>query len=206
MKSIEIEGKTYNCPESYDEVTMEDYIKFFNGIEITEDEENNILNTGKLISNILGISFEEVMELPVTTIYNIRDSIYFLNTKLEPEGKEFIILDDEVYSIQEPDKMSYRQMIDAESIASEGENRENFIKLASYLFTKEGEKYNPDKVHEIEEKIKKAKVTEVIPYVLDFIKKKLSYVQDIQTYFQKVEELKATLENIQTSENNTPQS
>lgn len=200
MKDIEIKGVKYKCPESYDEVSMEDYISYFKDLEFSGEMsyEEEIDNSVKLISNVLKISIDDVLELPITEIFDIRHSIGFLQDKLVEDSKGFVILDGEIYNIPEPEKISYRQMIDAESVVTSNESRENFIKLASYLLVKDGEKYDACKVQDIENKIRKAKVKDIVPFVLDFIKKKTSYVKDIQTYSQKLEELKNTLQNIQT--------
>lgn len=201
MLNLEIKGKNYSVPESYSEVTMEEYIRFFDGIEISEEQtpEEQLLNSTKLISNIVGISMNELLDIPAMQIMDIRNSIGFLSEKLEPSDSDIIIIDSTSYTIADAAKMSYRQLIDCESVVKDGDEKKNFCKLASYLFVKSGSIYDPSEVEELEEKIKKEKVSNVIPAILRFLLEKTRLLKDFQHYSEKIEELKSTLENIKNT-------
>lgn len=201
MLSLEVKGKKYDCPESYSEVTMEDYIKFFDGIDIKANQtpEEQLVNSTKLISNILGIPVDELLDIPAMQIMDIRSAIGFLTEKLEPAETDILILNNTSYSIPDAAKMSYRQLIDAESVVKDGDERENFCKLASYLFVKSGETYDPSKVEELEKVILKSTVKEVMPGILRFLAEKTRLLEDFQRYSEKMEELKNTLKNIKST-------
>lgn len=201
MLNIEIKGKNYSVPENYSEVTMEEYIRFFDGIEINEKQtpEEQLINSTKLISNIVGISVDELLDIPAMQIMDIRSAIGFLSEKLEPAETDILILNNTSYSIPDAAKMSYRQLIDAESVVKYGDEKKNFCKLASYLFVKSGETYDPSKAEEIEKMILKSTVKEVMPGILRFLAEKTRLLEDFQRYSEKMEELKNTLKNIKST-------
>lgn len=184
MIKLQINDKKYKIPESFDEMTLEQYCRIFWKLDISfdvDDEEEKIKKVieaeSRIISRLLGEDDDFCLDLPIT-VYNkivnktrfLYDSDFFLKN-----AKAGIIIDGRRYSIPPMNEMSLRQYIDADVVMKEKENDHQYLELLSILLTskdKEGkwEKYNGD-YQELMGKLKNMSCTDTLPLVYHFFKK-----------------------------------
>ena len=184
MIKLEINDKKYKIPESFDEMTLEQYCRIFWKLDTSfdvDDEEEKIKKVieveSKIISRLLGEDDDFCLDLPIT-VYNkivsktrfLYDSSFFLKN-----AKAGIIIDGRRYSIPPMNEMSLRQYIDADVVMKEKENDHQYLELLSILLTakdKQGkwEKYNGD-YQELMGKLKNMSCTDTLPLVYHFFKK-----------------------------------
>ena len=198
MKKFEINGKEYQFPESWSDITMKQYCHLFynlhtspSGASEAEKLVHTIDTEAVIISRLLGEKDDVVANLPIEVffikqkqkgiIYTISDftesKMFYLNI----EGKK--------YWMPEPQEMSLRQYIDADMIMKEeGENQ--FIELLACLllpYGKDGKFEYDGKYQELIPKIEKMKAEDALPFIYTFFKKK-QLSKNVTEAFSKVEE------------------
>lgn len=181
---IEINGKEYDFPQSWDEITMKQYCKLFHKLPKADsgasDEEkavNVIRNEAVIISRLLGEKDDFVEHMPikvfamlqheVSFIYSIND---FMNSK-----QFYLNIDGRKYFMPEPNEMSLRQYIDSDMIMKE-EKEDQFIELLACLLLPYGKdgKYEYDgKYQDLIPKIENMRASEGLPFIYTFFKKKV---------------------------------
>lgn len=187
MTRIEISGKKYDVPESFDEMTLEQYCKaFFNLSTASEDDDESlkvrktIENESVILSRILGESDDFCLNLPVEIYTKMKDKISFV---YDIEGfirnaKAGITIDGKRYKIPSHDEMSLRQYIDADMVMNETENDMQYIELLSVLLSEIGDDGKPKqydgKYKEMKDKLTKVKCSDALPLVFHFFKKSVA--------------------------------
>lgn len=184
MIKLEINDKKYKIPESFDEMTLEQYCRIFWKLDISfdvDDEEEKIKKTieveSKIISRLLGEDDDFCLDLPITVYNKIANKTRFLYDSdfFKKNAKAGIIIDGRRYSIPPMNEMSLRQYIDADVVMKEKENDHQYLELLSILLTakdKQGnwEKYNGD-YQELMGKLRNMSCTDTLPLVYHFFKK-----------------------------------
>lgn len=185
MIKLEINEKKYKIPESFDEMTLEQYCRIFYKLDVPNDVEDDEVEEFKrqantqsiILSRLLGEDDDFCLDLPINVYTQLIDKIKFLYDidYLLKNSRAGITVDGKRYTIPPFNEMSLRQYIDADVVMKEKENDMQYIELLSILLTakdKQGKwvKYNGD-YQEMMGKLRKMKCSEALPIVYHFFKK-----------------------------------
>lgn len=183
MVKLEINDKVYKIPESFEEMTLEQYCKVFYKLDTSEsDDEIESFKKSKeneaiILSRLLGERDDFCLDLPLNVYALLNEKVKFLYDVgyLLKNSRAGIVVDGKRYSIPPFNEMSLRQYIDADVVMKEKENDMQYIELLSILLTakdKEGkwESYTGD-YQDMMGKLRKLKCSEALPIVYHFFKK-----------------------------------
>ena len=198
MKKFEINGKEYQFPESWSDITMKQYCHLFynlhtspSGASEAEKLVHTIDTEAVIISRLLGEQDDFVANLPIEVFLALQKEVGFIySIKDFTESKVFYLnIDGKKYWMPEPQEMSLRQYIDADMIMKEeGENQ--FIELLACLllpYGKDGKFEYDGKYQDLIPKIEQMKAEEALPLIHTFCKKK-QLSKDVTEAFSKVGE------------------
>ena len=198
MKKFEINGKEYQFPESWSDITMKQYCHLFynlhtspSGASEAEKLVHTIDTEAVIISRLLGEKDDFVANLPIEVFLALQKEVGFIYTISDfTESKMFYLnIEGKKYWMPEPQEMSLRQYIDADMIMKEeGENQ--FIELLACLllpYGKDGKFEYDGKYQELIPKIEKMKAEDALPFIYTFFKKK-QLSKNVTEAFSKVEE------------------
>ena len=183
MVKLEINEKKYKIPESFEELSLEQYCKVFYKLDTdkTDDElmdfKRSRQNESIILSRLLGENDDFCLDLPLYVYAQLNEKVRFLYDVdyLLKNAKAGIVIDGKRYSIPPFNQMSLRQYIDADVVMKEKENDLQYIELLSILLTakdKEGKWIPYDgKYEELMGKIRQLKCSEALPLVYHFFKK-----------------------------------
>ena len=198
MKKFEINGKEYQFPESWSDITMKQYCHLFynlhtspSGASEAEKLVHTIDTEAVIISRLLGEQDDFVANLPIEVFLALQKEVGFIYTISDfTESKMFYLnIEGKKYWMPEPQEMSLRQYIDADMIMKEeGENQ--FIELLACLllpYGKDGKFEYDGKYQELIPKIESMKAVDALPFIYTFFKKK-QLSKNVTEAFSKVEE------------------
>jgi hypothetical protein len=183
MVKLEINDKKYKIPESFEELSLDQYCKVFYKLDTdkTDDElmdfKRSRQNESIILSRLLGENDDFCLDLPLNVYAQLNEKVRFLYDVdyLLKNAKAGIVIDGKRYSIPPFNEMSLRQYIDADVVMKEKENDLQYIELLSILLTakdKEGKWIPYDgKYEELMGKIRQLKCSEALPLVYHFFKK-----------------------------------
>lgn len=184
MIKLEIDDKKYNIPESFDEMTFEQYCKiFFKLPKITEemDDIDAYRMTREveaiIISRLLGESDDFCMGLPINVYNEISKRLKYISSVADvmKKGKSLIKIDGKIYMIPPFGEMQLRQYIDADVILKGEESDLQYIELLSILLTAKDRNgkwipYNGD-YQELMGKVRQLKCSEALGLCYHFFLK-----------------------------------
>ena len=198
MKKFEINGKEYQFPESWSDITMKQYCHLFYDLHTSPSEASEaekLIHTigteAVIISRLLGEQDDFVANLPIEVFLALQKEVGFIYTISDfTESKMFYLnIDGKKYWMPEPQEMSLRQYIDADMIMKEeGENQ--FIELLACLllpYGKDGKFEYDGKYQDLIPKIERLKAEDALPFIYTFFKKK-QLSKNVTEAFSKVEE------------------
>lgn len=183
MIKLEINDKKYKIPESFDELTLEQYCRIFYKIDTKEsdDEIENFKrqreNEAIILSRLLGESDDFCLSLPLNVYANLLEHTKFIYDVdfLLRNSRAGITIDGKRYSVPPFNEMSLRQYIDADVVMKDKENPMQYIELLSILLTTRGKDgkwipYNGE-YEELMGKLREMKCSEALGIVYHFFKK-----------------------------------
>lgn len=141
MLKIEYNGKKYEIPQSFDELTLEQYCKAFYNLPKVEDEASELEkfkvvkeNESRILSRIMGEKDDFCMNLPLAIYARLNEAIQFIydSEYFIKNAKAGIVIDKKRYSIPPMSEMSMRQYIDAD-VVMQNESDMQYIELLSVL-------------------------------------------------------------------------
>lgn len=198
MNKIEINGKEYQFPQSWDDITMKQYCHLFYKLPTapseasgTEKLVHTIDTEAIIISRLLGEKDDFVANLPIEAFLALQREVKFIYSINDfIDSKVFYInIDGKKYWMPEPQEMSLRQYIDADMIMKE-ENENQFIELLACLllpYGKDGKFEYDGNYKELIPKIERMKATDALPFIYTFFKKK-QLSKNVTKAYTKVEE------------------
>lgn len=183
MIKFEIDDKVYKIPESFEEMTLEQYCKVFYKLD-TSESDNEIESFKKskeneaiILSRLLGEKDDFCLDLPLNVYALLNEKVKFLYDVdyLLKNSRAGIVIDGKRYTIPPFGEMPLRMYIDADVVMKEKENDMQYIELLSILLTakdKQGkwETYTGD-YQDMMGKLRKLKCSEALPIVYHFFKK-----------------------------------
>ena len=144
MIQIEINGKGYNIPSTFGELSLRDYCRVFNGLEKTDGLEGKELfmatkrNEAAILSRLMGEADDFAMGLPLTVYASLVEATQFIYGLQDMKHKGSIEVDGKVYKVLKPEEMNLRQWIDID-VTSEEESADKFIDILSMLLSEQAE-------------------------------------------------------------------
>jgi hypothetical protein len=210
MIKFEINGKEYQFPQSWDDITMKQYCHLFHNLptapsEASDEEKlaHTIDTEAIIISRLLGENDDFVSNLPIEVFLTLKNEMGFIYALSDfTESKIFYLnIDGKRYWVPEPKDMSLRQYIDADMIMKE-EGEQQFIELLACLLLPMGKdgKYEYDgKYQDLMSKIEKMKASECLPFIYTFVKKKQLSKKVTEAYSKVGEVADQLLHNTQGS-------
>lgn len=144
MIQIEINGKRYEIPTSFSELSLRDYCRCFNGLEKTDGLEGRELflatkrNEATILSRLMGERDDFAMDLPLTVYASLVEATQFIYgiTSLRHSGT--VDVNEKTYKALKPEEMNLRQWIDID-VTAEEENADKFIDILSMLLVEQSE-------------------------------------------------------------------
>ena len=210
MNKFEINGKEYQFPQSWDDITMKQYCHLFHNLptapsEASDEEKlaHTIDTEAIIISRLLGENDDFVSNLPIEVFLTLQKQVKFIYSISDfTESKIFYLnIDGKKYWMPEPQEMSLRQYIDADMIMKE-KSENQFIELLACLllpYGKDGKFEYDGNYQELIPKIERMKATDALPFIYTFFKKK-QLSKNVTKAYSKVEEAAdQLLHNIQGS-------
>lgn len=183
MLKLEINDKKYDIPESFKELTLEQYCKAFYKLPTVKDGMDEIekfkmmrSNEAIILSRLMGEKDDFCLDLPLNVYAQLNESIRFI---YDVEGfiknaKAGITINNKRYTVPPLDKMSMRQFIDAD-VVMQTESDMQYIELLSVLLLTKDAKgeyipYNGD-YQELMGYVRYLPCSEALPLVYHFFKK-----------------------------------
>lgn len=201
MVKLEINEKKYEIPESFDEMTLEQYCKVFFNLPKTSDENDEVQNyrilkesEATILSRILGEDDDFCLSLQLPVYARLAEKVKFLYEYDDfiKNASAGVTIDGKRYSIPPLDKMPLRQFIDADMVMKEAETDEQYIDLLSVLLTTHDDEHEwlpyDGNYEKMIPKVKELKCSEALPLVYHFFKKNLAYKTLSQAYMNQTEE------------------
>lgn len=184
MIKLEINDKKYNVPESWDEITFEEYCRVFYKLPTAEGEEDMIEKFKRdreteamILSRLLGENDDFCLDLPLNIYARLNNAVKFIYDIdfLLRNAKASIKIDGKRYSVPPFSEMPLRQYIDADVVMKDKENDLQYIELLSVLLTAKDSsgKWIPydGNYQELMNKLRKLKCSEALGIVYHFFKK-----------------------------------
>ena len=144
MIKLEIDDKVYKIPESFEEMSFEQYCKIFFKLPKMSDEMADIEKykftrevEATIISRLLGESDDFCLGLPMNVYAEISRRLKYIFSvgEIMKKGKAHIKIDGKIYMIPPFNEMQLRQYIDADVILQGEETDLQYIELLSILLT-----------------------------------------------------------------------
>jgi hypothetical protein len=111
---IDEEVKDFNFPTSWEEVTVEQFIKIFTEKSVSE---NGLMATVKIISAISGIDEELIMMMGIEDFKNLSKHLSFIEETMEIKNVEYIELEgDKYYLYTDFNKLTTGEIITIETL------------------------------------------------------------------------------------------
>lgn len=203
MIKVEINGKKYEFPNGWDDITMKQYCRLFHDIDTSGSKASDversigvIKNEAKIISRLLGEDDDFVIKLPIEAFSMLQNEARFIYSidGFINSGIHYLTIDGMRYWIPEPKDMSLRQYIDADMIMKD-DKEDTFIELLSCLLLpmgKDGKYVYDGNYQELIPKIEKMKASNGLPFIYSFFKKK-ELSKKLSEVCSKVEEVASQL-------------
>lgn len=199
MYKLKINDKEYQIPTSFDDITMQDYVRCFSSLEDTDSLKGADLfhtvreNESKIISRLLGEDDDFCLNMPIVIYNDLAESLSFIYNIKSLKHSNEIVVDGEKYSIPKPEEFSLRQWIDVDVTMQDEGNNDRFLELLCILLMKRGDDgkfipYKGDESKKLLEKVRKMRASDGLGIVYHFflkgeISKKLTNISS------KVEEM-----------------
>ena len=111
---LEEEIKTYQFPESWDDVTVE---KFVNVYQLRSEQSNELEATVKLMSAISGIDIDTLYSMDIEDFKNLISNLKFISTEVSKNDVEYVDVEGEQYYLYKDfNKLTTGEVITIETL------------------------------------------------------------------------------------------
>jgi hypothetical protein len=171
---IEFNDVKMEIPESWEEIKLSTYEKFYLQSPATKQEQV------MFVAGLCGIDANILMESPVQVFNTIAGVVDFVfDSELPPSNVAKI--DGVAYSVSFADKLTLGEWVDVESVIG-GESEHKLSELLAILCRPIGEKYNPDLAGERVEMFKNLSCGKALPLIGFFLSKKKKSEEILNLY------------------------
>jgi hypothetical protein len=137
---IEDEVKVFTLPESWDEITIDDFIKLFN---IDRTGLSDVELAVKTIALLTNMDEEIIMTMDFKDFEKVANVLLFTTKDVEPTNSDFILIEDEKYYIKNDfSKLTMGEVISIETLlqSADGNLFKVMDKLLCVFLRKKNEK------------------------------------------------------------------
>lgn len=184
MTKVEINGKKYEIPQSFDEMTLEQYCKAFYKLPQLDEKMDEVeqfktirMNEARILARLMGEDDDFCIDLPLNVYANLNESIKYIyeSDYFLKHAKAGVTILGHRYNIPPMSEMSLRQFIDADVVMNNNESDMQYIELLSILLTEKDDKgkwipYNGD-YQDMVGKVRNLKCSDALGLVYHFFKK-----------------------------------
>lgn len=148
MQTLRINDEVFKVPDSFADITMQEYCKAFYGLTNTEkldNEADKIIeskkNEAKVISRLLHKPDNYCLDLPYPIFSYLSKHFAFIYDikSLDKGYKNSIELDNKRYFVPEPREFSLRQWIDVD-VTTHEDNEDTYIQLLAIMLSERDDK------------------------------------------------------------------
>ncbi|WP_163319859.1 hypothetical protein [Dysgonomonas sp. 520] len=187
MIKIKIEDIEYNIPNSYSDVKLADYEKWF-GTEI-ENKEDEVV----FVSKVSGIDVNTLQNLPLSFYNDLVGIISFSLKDSIKEAKNSIEIDGITYTINNEEELTLAEWIDVEESLKSDEDK--LSKILAVVCRPVGETYDTNRLADRIELFKGLTMDKLFPLFNFFLLLKERYNQ-IMNHYSMVQELQNQLHQL----------
>jgi len=206
MQKVKINDIEYNIPTSWDDINFGQYCEVFYDLDNNPDnlDNINIKNEIKVLSRLIGINEDDILNAPVDFYNKLRDLVKFI---YERESFYYQDIDNSIeidgveYRIPSNEELSLRQHIDVDITTNEPSSPTKFIELLAIMLIPIGKSY-VDAVGDREqlmEKIKKLPCPKCFRLLGFFLLKENLLKEITTTYTQVQDQVNQLVNNMETS-------
>lgn len=191
MITITLEDeKTINVPQSWNEIRLGDYEKWF------RCEPQNRSDEVKLVADICGIDSNVLLEKPTQLFDTISDSLSFIFNTETYEPSNIVEIEGKNYIISFSDELTLAEWIDIET-TFESEKSDRLTEILSILCRPEGEVYDHKQSEKRKDIFSNLTMDKALPLLAFFLfqNEKLETISSL--YFQTQKEVKLYQQSIQ---------
>jgi hypothetical protein len=117
------EKKTYNLPQSWDEVSVDDYVKL---TSINNDKLSQVQIVVKNLSVLTGIDEETMYKIPMETFNGLVEYLTFFNQPIDGDLVDYVEIDGDKYYVKKDfDKLTLGETISIDVITEKYEDNFN---------------------------------------------------------------------------------
>lgn len=177
MVQITINDKEYKLPTSFEEITLEDYIRVFNGLQKTDElegiEKYKAIreNEAKILSRLLNEDDDFAINLPLPIYAQLNEAVQFIYSLQTLSHHNKINVDGETYFIPKPEEFNLRQWIDVDVVLDDKDDAK-YIDLLCILLCKrdkDGKLVAYKGMNEgLKDKVRKMKASDALGIVYHF--------------------------------------
>lgn len=161
-----------NIPTKWSEVTLKQFQEL---MRIYNQEDKDILD---ILSVFSGKDKKELRQMPSEFIETMLVHLQFMNTKLEVEPSNKIVINNNTYQINYTEKLKFGEFVDIESISKE--DKYNWAAMLGILCRQENEIYDDDFIADkLDDRIKmyeELSIDKALTLINFFLKLSLRYI------------------------------
>jgi len=126
---VDDEVVNFNLPQSWDEITIEDFIKLFS---LDRDNLNEVQLAVKALTSLTDINEDVFYMMEIKDFEKLAETLKFISTDLKPVNVDYVEIGDEVYYLKKDfSKYTMGEVISIETILQSADN--NLFKVMDKL-------------------------------------------------------------------------
>lgn len=164
MIKIEFENQTWTIPDSWQDIRLTDYEKWY--LRKPETKQEYV----QFVADVCKIDTQMLLDAPAQVFNIITDTIGFIFDN-EPEPSNKVNVDGRDYFVSFSDKLTLGEWVDIESVLG-SDSTGKLSEILAILCRPAGEKYNPDNADERTAIFRNLTCDKVLPLVGFFYSKR----------------------------------
>lgn len=138
MKQIELKGKSYNFPTSWDDITVRQLMQ----IEELNDDSADMQKLSKIAAILLDVEKDEILALEIDEFISLINEVAdVMSAKQTAKYQSNITLDGVSYKAKSIEEFSTREFTDFDTLSAEGKKNLPMLLALIYHYEDEGTDY-----------------------------------------------------------------
>ena len=138
MKQIELKGKSYNFPTSWDDITVRQLMM----IEELNDDSADMQKLSKIAAILLDVEKDEILQLEIDEFISLINEVAdVMSSKQTAKYQPNITLDGVSYKAKSIEEFSTREFTDFDTLSAEGKKNLPMLLALIYHSEDEGDDY-----------------------------------------------------------------
>jgi hypothetical protein len=166
MKKIKIDNEVYNVPQSWEDITLNQYETFY-----TFKADGDKIQEIMLVSKVSIIPFNVLADLPLSFYTEILNTILFIFKSIKYKPVSYV-KDDEgnTYYVNTKEELTLRQYVDIESTFEEEGNENRLAEILGIVCLKPNEKYRSEILSHRKELFGNMNMDKIFPILTFFLR------------------------------------